>query len=409
MKTKQIIIAIMLAVIPFWSFAQEWDDIYATPSSKNKEKTIKSDSQKKKVVIVEGKGTDIEIQSETRDIDEYNRRGSDALAEGEMSQDSLYEDYEYTDRIIKYHDPENSIKISGVDEVTVVYVDDDIYSDYYRNRGYYGSMYYPWYTYDYMYDPWFYGCWGCNAYYYGWYNPWYRPWGFSFYYNPWYYGSWYYSPWYYNSYWYYGGGGYYNGFYDGYYSALTTNRSGRSSGTLRTSSANSSRLSNSGRTSSMARTSSSSRISSHSSRDVSSAYGRSDARTGRTRIVDNSGRVVDSRTGRTISRETTSRQRPGNFNNSTTTSRPTSTYQRDAVQRRTNSAPTSVNRPTRTRNYDSNSGGSSFGNRPSRNSSFSGSSSSSSSSSRSSSFGSSSSSSSRSSGSSGRTSSGRRN
>lgn len=407
MKTKQIIIAIMLAVIPFWSFAQEWDDIYATPSQ-NKGKTTKSDSQKKKVVIVEGKGTDIKIQTEARDIDEYNRRGSDALAEGDISQDSLYQDYEYTDRIIKYHDPENSIKISGVDEVTVVYVDGDVYSDYYRNRGYYGSMYYPWYTYDYMYDPWFYGCYGYNSYYYGWYNPWFSPWSYSFYFNPWYYGSWHYSPyWYYSSYWYYGGGGYYNGFYDGYYSALTSNRSGRSNGTFRTSSVNTSRLSTSGRTSASARTSSStSRISSHSSRDVSS-YRRSDANSGRTRIVDNSGRVVDSRTGRVLNRDSNSRPRPGNYNNSTTTSRPTSTYQRDAVQRRINSSPSSLERATTTRSYDNRSS-SSYENRSSRNSSFSNPSSMNGSS-RSSSFGSSSSSSSRSSSSSGRVSSGRRN
>ncbi len=407
MKTKQIIIAIMLAVIPFWSFAQEWDDIYATPSQ-NKGKTTKSDFQKKKVVIVEGKGTDIKIQTEVRDIDEYNRRSTDALAEGDTSQDSLYQDYEYTDRIIKYHDPENSIKISGVDEVTVVYVDDDVYSDYYRNRGYYGSMYYPWYTYDYMYDPCFYGCYGCNSYYYGWYNPWFSPWSYSFYFNPWYYGSWYYSPyWYYSTYWYYGGGGYYNGFYDGYHSALTSNRSGRNSGTFRTSSANTSRLSTSGRTSASARTSSSTaRISSHSSRDASSAYRRSDANSGRTRIIDNSGRVVDSRTGRVLNRDNNSRPRPGSYNNSTTTSRPTSTYQRNTVQGRINNAPTSVDKTT-TRSYDSRSS-SSYENRSNRNSSFSNPSSMNGSS-RSSSFGSSSSSSSRSSGSSGRVSSGRRN
>lgn len=409
MKTKKIIIAVMLAVIPFWSFAQEWDDIYATPSQ-NKGKTTKSDSQqKKKVVIVEGKGTDIKVQAETRDIDEYNRRGTDVFVEEEMSQDSLYQDYEYTDRIIKYHDPETSIKISGVDEVTI-YVDGDVYSEYYRNRaynrGYYGSFYYPWYTYDYMYyDPWYYG-YGFSTYYYGWYNPWFRPWGYSFYFSPWYYGGWYYSPYWYSSYWYYGGGGYYNGFYDGYHSALITNRSGRSSGTFRTSSANTSRLSTSGRTSASTRTSSATgRISSHSSRDASSTYRRNDASTGRTRIVDNSGRVVDSRTGRTINRETTSRQRPRNYNNSVTTTRPTSTYQRDAVKRRTNSAPFSLNRPTSTRN--NNSSVSSSGN-SSRNSSFSNSSSSSSS--RSSSFNSSSSSSSsRSSSSSSGRSSGRRN
>jgi len=32
-----------------------------------------------------------------------------------------YEEYEYTDRIVRFHDPESSIKITGADEV-IVYV-----------------------------------------------------------------------------------------------------------------------------------------------------------------------------------------------------------------------------------------------------------------------------------------------
>ncbi len=188
----------------------------------------------------------MEVQANGRDVDEYNRRGNNEIPAGDeaYSNDSLdYEEYEYTDRIVRFHDPESSIKITGADEV-IVYVGDDLYENY-NNRGWnsnvymgmgWGMGYYPWY--DPWYDPWYYGSWYSPWYgyapYYGW-NRWYSPWYYSRWYSPWYYGGWY-DPWYYGYGGYYGGG-YSHGFYDGYYSSLTHNRSGRSTGVYRSSSA----------------------------------------------------------------------------------------------------------------------------------------------------------------------------
>ena len=167
MKTKNLIITGLLVLAPVIGFAQEWDDIYADPSQNTTTVKVqkKQKPQKKKIVVVEGKASNMEVRANGRDIDEYNRRGQDNLAENDtvFVEDSVYQQYEYTDRIIKYHDPESSIKITGADEVTV-YVGDDIYSDYYENRGWNFNMYYG------------YGMgWGWNSYY-PWYDPWYDPW-----------------------------------------------------------------------------------------------------------------------------------------------------------------------------------------------------------------------------------------
>lgn len=311
MKTKKIIIAALLAIAPVLGFAQEWDEIYANPAQKQSFKAKNEQSQKKKIVVVEGNASNMRVTANGRSIDEYNRRGNNNLTDSLYAQDSTYQQYQYTDRIVRFHDPESSVKITGADDVTV-YVGDDLYADYYQNRGsntniYLGwgaSSYYPWY--DSWYDPWYYGSsWDYPYYgYYGsrWYDPWcsrrgwYSPWYYNSWYSP-YYGGWY-DSWYYGGYY---GGGYYQGYYDGYYSALPRSSTGRSSGTYRTSSANRMTASGmgSGRTSYsrsssdiITRSSSSGRSSSYNSREGSS----------RTRIVDEYGRVYDSRSGRTIDR-----------------------------------------------------------------------------------------------------------
>ena len=132
MKTnKSFLLAVMLTAIPFFGFAQEWDDIYANPTQKERVKAEvkQQEPQKKKVVIVQGDATGMEIQANGRDVDEYNRRSTNDLPAGDEAyeNDSLeYEDYQYTDRIVRFHDPESSIKITGADEV-IVYVGDDLY------------------------------------------------------------------------------------------------------------------------------------------------------------------------------------------------------------------------------------------------------------------------------------------
>ena len=293
MKTKKLLLTVLLVTMPLLIFAQEWDDIYADPS-RNETVTVQkkndSEPQKKRVVIVQGDVSNMEVVANGRDLDEYNRRGNsdDSLQDQSDEQLNDYQEYEYTDRIVRFHEPESSIRITGADEV-IVYVGDDLYEGY-NNRGwnnnfYYGAgwgSFYPWY------DPWYYGGWYSPWSYSRWYNPWHYGYGGMYggwnrWHSPWNYGygGWY-DPFYYGGYYggYYGygyggygyGGGYGHGFYDGYYSSLTSNRSGRSSGTYRTSSAN--------------RTASSAALSGRSATGRTSTSGTRNAITGRTSTSD---------------------------------------------------------------------------------------------------------------------------
>src|SRR5690554_7579309 len=79
MKTKKILLSVLLVTIPLLGFAQEWDDIYADPSQKETAKVRKiqePEQQKKKIVIVQGDVSNMEVTANGRDIDEYNRRGT---------------------------------------------------------------------------------------------------------------------------------------------------------------------------------------------------------------------------------------------------------------------------------------------------------------------------------------------
>lgn len=85
------------------------------------------------------------------DVDAYNRRGNVSVYDSEQTQmpdDSIvnadgYNDYEYTDRIVRFHDPANSVKISSDNEINV-YVVNDTYSNYYRNRGWNFNVNFGW-------------------------------------------------------------------------------------------------------------------------------------------------------------------------------------------------------------------------------------------------------------------------
>ena len=195
-----MLLAVLLTAVPLFGFAQEWDDIYADPTSGEPVRVQKKQQEppKKKVVIVQGDASTMAVTARDRDVDEYNRRNNkDVLPTEQVDADSAvdYTEYQYTDRIVRFHDPESSIKITGAEEV-IVYVDDELYDDY-NNRGWntniyygmgWGSAYYPWY--DSWYDPWFYG---------GYYSPW----SYSRWYDPWFYGygGWYgmRDPWFYSS------------------------------------------------------------------------------------------------------------------------------------------------------------------------------------------------------------------
>ncbi|MGV8963742.1 MAG: hypothetical protein ACOH2V_10250 [Candidatus Saccharimonadaceae bacterium] len=325
MKTIKLLLSGLLLLTPFLGNSQEWDEIYANPN-KQEIKIVqkKKPQQKQKIVVIQGNASNVEVEANGRNLDEYNRRGGNDSIDNRQATVDEYTDYEYTDRIIKYHDPESSVKITGADEVTI-YVGDDLYSEYYENRGFNYNVnigwggFYPWY--DSWNSPYSYGFnspWSFGFGYSGFYDPWYyggyyggySPWGYSGWYSPFYYSSWR-NPWQYGGY--YGGGyGYNNGYYDGYYSGIANNRSGRSTGTYRTSNSGRSTVSGvGGRTSgsnrsSLARSSESGRSAGTYSRSAetsrSSSLNREGTSGSRTRIIDNSGNVIDSRSGRTINR-----------------------------------------------------------------------------------------------------------
>src|SRR5690554_6655148 len=102
MKTKTFLLSVLLVTIPLIGFAQEWDDIYADPSQKETAKVRKveePEQQKKKIVIVQGDVSNMEVTANGRDIDEYNRRGNNDSASDEqvIAEDSDgYNDYQYT-------------------------------------------------------------------------------------------------------------------------------------------------------------------------------------------------------------------------------------------------------------------------------------------------------------------------
>jgi hypothetical protein len=207
MKTKNLLMLALMSVMPFFVFAQEeWDDIYAPSKPKEKKKTeVKKVNEPQKqvnatqVLLVKDNG-DVTLETVGNvniDIDAYNRRGNVDVYENQYAEnDTVYpEEYQYTDRIVRFHNPENSVKISSDGEINV-YVLDDSYSNYYSNRirfGFGWNSYYPWYDSWYYpsyawswYDPWYYGGWGWN-------RPWYYSnWGWSYgWYSPWYGGGWY--------------------------------------------------------------------------------------------------------------------------------------------------------------------------------------------------------------------------
>ena len=215
MKAKKMFLMILVSAIPFLAFAQEWDDIYATSKSKEskqKEVKVKTTAPQKQVdqtqVLVVKDNGDITLERTGNvniDVDAYNRRGDVSVYDAEQAQmpdDSIanadeYKDYEYTDRIVRFHDPANSVKISSDNEINV-YVVNDTYSNYYRNRGWNFNVNFGWGWGGYGYYPW-YDSWYSPSYAWGWYDPWYYGswgWGWS---RPWYYSSWgwgWNSPWY---------------------------------------------------------------------------------------------------------------------------------------------------------------------------------------------------------------------
>ncbi len=120
MKTIKFLLSGLLLLTPFIGNSQNWDDIYANPDQQPP-KTIQKQKpqQKQKIVVIQGDASNVVVEANGRNIDEYNRRGGNEEYETGQAAVDEYNDYEYTDRIIKYHDPESSVKITGADEITI--------------------------------------------------------------------------------------------------------------------------------------------------------------------------------------------------------------------------------------------------------------------------------------------------
>lgn len=188
MKTRTLLL-MMLACLPLISFAQNDDDMYFVPKKSKTSQTTQSAPSvpARQSYTPQRTQTDEYYTGTLRDVDEYNRRGTNGVTStpeysDENKKDTVYvvvenqnEDYEdclLSARLARFHG--------------------------------YGYPYYAWY--DPWYDPWY-------------YDPWYyRPgWGWSGY---WSFGGWgwrysWYDPWYYGPTW--GWSGYYGGYAWGHY------------------------------------------------------------------------------------------------------------------------------------------------------------------------------------------------
>lgn len=208
MNARKLTAALLLLIVPAFTWAQE-DDIYFVPKKKaaKTEQVPASARRYKDVEIIYTDDTDDAdisgISGSRRDVDEYNRRGPRSRSYQLPGDDTLYVLTDST--AITTRRMANDIYSQGYDEG---YADGEDYAISRRlGRFGYGSVYAsPWYYsyydpfyYDY-YDPW----WGWGGYhvgYYGWHRPyWGYTWGWG--YDPYWYGGYYgwHRPYYYGGY-----------------------------------------------------------------------------------------------------------------------------------------------------------------------------------------------------------------
>ena len=172
------------------------DDIYYDASKAKKEKTTKSQVQKTPVSsqVYDFPAADTyEVEGVSyRDIDEYNRRGNYAKNDTTASDSLMMQDFEYTQRIERFYNPDvvkgstdeelKTTYYSSVEspEINVYYIDNDPWL--------WNSWYYP-YSWRYHYSPyyWSYSSWWGPSWYYGpsWcYDPYWGPSWYPGYYPP---------------------------------------------------------------------------------------------------------------------------------------------------------------------------------------------------------------------------------
>lgn len=239
MKLKLSILLGLIALSYNWSVAQDYDDIYYDGAKETKvAKTNNNNgankySNTKSYQYQNNSGTSYYTgrNYSERDVDEYNRHSSSSQNEladssyyssANQANDSTQQDFVYTDRIKRFHNPE-IINQSSDPEVAQLYYVTTVPSvnlvigspSYYWGPSFGFSSYYDW-SYSPWWDSWYGPSWG---WYNSWYNPWYTSWwGPSWYYSSWYGPSWgwcgsrWYNDWYGPSYgW--GGGHYWGGDY----------------------------------------------------------------------------------------------------------------------------------------------------------------------------------------------------
>lgn len=194
---NRILFSLVVAVIPFFSFAQI-DDMYFVPQKETKEqKEQQTRSQPSMHAISESVATTASnehVQNNARDVDEYNRRyrwenDSTAANEEETANEEnaradsiqgLEEDYQYTKRILRFNTPTIGVAVSSPLYWDLRYGPNSIYWDVYDD-GFYAYAYpSSWY-----WGPTFSYSWGWGLYnpFWGWGGPWYAGW-----YDPWYWG-----------------------------------------------------------------------------------------------------------------------------------------------------------------------------------------------------------------------------
>ena len=128
---NRILFSLVVAVIPFFSFAQI-DDMYFVPQKETKEqKEQQTRSQPSMHAISEYAATTAangHVQNNARDVDEYNRRyrwenDSTAANEEETANEEnaradsiqgLEEDYQYTKRILRFNTPTIGVAVSSL-------------------------------------------------------------------------------------------------------------------------------------------------------------------------------------------------------------------------------------------------------------------------------------------------------
>lgn len=184
MKIKLSILMSLLLTVSLVITAQGYDDIYYNSSNSKKKETKKTNAKKTEASQVDNNSIDYNDTfigfNNNRDVDEYNRRNitRDTLGVDSTTMDE-YEDFAYTDRIRRFHNP--SVIVEANDpEITELYYNTTPTVNLIIGTPSYWNPYWDW---NWGYYDW---TWGWSPYnrwrvfHSAWYSPWYYDWGWSF-------------------------------------------------------------------------------------------------------------------------------------------------------------------------------------------------------------------------------------